>query len=288
MRKITIYEVGPRDGLQSEKQILPPEKIAAFIDLLSIAGLSAIEMGAFVSPHKVPQMANTKMVAELIHPKANTRYITLVPNQKGMEEAVKLGIKEVAVFTGASDAFLQNNIHCTIEESFERFKPVLELAKRHHIHIQGYISCAFGCPFTGVVSKQKVAEIAHRLYGLGCREIRLSDTIAGAKPDEVPYLIEKVAQGVPLKHLAVHFHDSEKRLAIPNVLAAVTSGIPTVDSAVGNLGGCPYAPGASGNVATELVVETLHHAGLETGVNLASLLRARNYIFKLLGREPGT
>lgn len=283
-----MYEVGPRDGLQSEKQTLPPEKIAAFVDLLSFSGLSAIEIGAFVSPKKVPQMANTKTVAKSIHPKPNVRYIALVPNQKGMEEAIECGIHEVAVFTGASDPFLQNNIHCTVEESFVRFGPALELAKAHNIRTQGYISCSFGCPFAGAVSKQKVADIAYKLYAFGCQEVRLADTIAAAVPDEVAKVIETVTQGVPAEHLAVHFHDSEKRFAISNVLAAIHCGVNTVDSAVGNLGGCPYAPGASGNVATELLVETLHHAGFETGVELAPLIYARNYIFKLLGRAPGS
>lgn len=282
MHKITIYEVSPRDGLQFEAKTLPPETIAEFIDLLTNAGILAIEVGAFVSARKIPQMAHTDKVLSHLHKKAGVRYITLVPNQQGMEMALQHSVQEIAVFTGASDAFLQKNIGCTLEESFLRFKPVMELAQKHGVLVRGYISTAFGCPFTGKVPKTKVADIAHRLYVSGCHEVSLADTTAEGKPDDIPKVLEAVTQGIPIKHLAVHFHDSLKRLALANVLAAVHSGISTIDSAVGNLGGCPYAPGASGNIATETVIETLGQAGFETGISLPNLLHAKDYIFNAL------
>lgn len=287
--QITIYEVGPRDGLQYESLTLAPEVITKFIAQLVESGLKWIEAGSFVSQKAVPQMQNSAEVLQNIQQYQNIHFPVLVPNQKGLDAALAAGAKELAVFTAASEAFLKANIRCGIEESFERFQPIFEVAAQQPLFVRGYISCTMGCPYQGEVSLTEVARVAKTLHKAGCSQICLADTIGVGVPEAVPELIDAVLdEGIPVESIALHFHDTEKRLAIPKIIKGIEKGVRVIDSAVGNLGGCPYAPGASGNVATESVIEALHAEGLETGIDLEALLVARDYIFNQLGRKPGT
>lgn len=286
---ITIYEVGPRDGLQYEQQILSPKTIIEFINRLSKTGLTWIEAGSFVSEKAVPQMKHTAEVFQAIEKQHGVHYPVLVPNQKGMDAALATDVEAIAVFTAASESFLKANINCGIEESFMRFESVFKMAKDKAIRVRGYISCSMGCPYQGKISLDKVAYVAKKLHQAGCEQICLADTIGVGLPEAVPELIAAVVeQGISVQQLALHFHDTPKRNAIAKILKGIEYGVRIIDSAVGNLGGCPYAPGASGNVATEQVLTVLEAEGLYTGIDQAALIMARDYIFSVLGRKPGT
>jgi hydroxymethylglutaryl-CoA lyase len=282
-KKVRIVEVGPRDGLQNEKSTVPVETKVALIDKLSDAGLQSIEAGAFVSPKWVPQMADTDKVYAAINKKSGVSYPVLVPNAKGMEAAVATGVKEIAVFAAASESFSQKNINCSIAESIERFKPVMEEAKKHGIRVRGYVSCVLGCPYEGEIKPEAVVKVAKALHDAGCYEISLGDTIGTGTPEKTRALLQAVKKEIPAAALAVHFHDTYGQ-ALANILVALEEGIAVVDSAAGGLGGCPYAKGATGNVATEDVLYMLHGMGIETGVSLEKVAEAGRFIADALQR----
>lgn len=279
--EVKIVEVGPRDGLQAESTPLSIEDRIQFIDLLSEAGLPAIEVGSFVSPKWVPQMAGSDEVYKGIQKRAGVDYSCLVPNPTGFEAAVASGVKSIALFTAASETFCIKNINCTIENSFLRFQEIIPEAKKAGMRIRGYVSCVIGCPYEGEISPHHVETVAYRLYAMGCDEISLGDTIGVGTPRQVIQLLELIT--VPRDKLAVHFHDTYGQ-ALANIYAALTMGIRIIDSSASGLGGCPYAPGASGNVATEDVLYMLKGLGLETGVSMDVLLKASLYIDNKLSR----
>ena len=281
-----MVEVGPRDGLQNEPEILPVEVKVALIDRLSEAGLPAVEAGAFVSPKWVPQMANSAEVFARIEKRPGTDYPMLVPNMKGMEAALQTGVREVAVFGAASESFSRKNINCSISESLERFRPVAEAARAEGVRLRGYVSCVLGCPYEGEVPVARVAEVAAALKDLGCYEISLGDTIGVGTPAKARAMVETVAAAVPVDALAVHFHDTYGQ-ALANIFACLELGVATVDSSVSGLGGCPYAKGASGNVASEDVLYMLNGLGIDTGVDLDRLVAAGAFVSERLGRPPG-
>ena len=283
--KVTIVEVGPRDGLQNEVTTVPVEIKLQLIDLLADAGLSVIEATSFVSPKWVPQMADAKILMQQLNQRENIRYPVLTPNMKGFEMALASGAKEVAIFGAASESFSQKNINCSIEESLNKFEPVLVAAKSAGIVVRGYVSCVMGCPYEGKISPEVVASVAEQLYQMGCYEISLGDTIGTGNPKAVTELISVVSKKVPIANLAVHFHDTYGQ-ALANILAALERGISTIDSSIAGLGGCPYARGASGNVATEDVIYMLHGMDIKTGVDLNKLLVATKMISKFLNRKP--
>lgn len=270
---LRIVEVGPRDGLQNEKWCLPARQRIDLIDLLSESGLSTIEVGSFVSPRRVPQMANSDAVLAGIRRPAGVRYSVLVPNLVGMEAALAAGADEVAVFLSATESFSQRNINCSIADSFERVAGVIERAKAAKIPVRGYVSCVLGCPYEQDVALSAVVTVAERLAEMGCYEISLGDTIGVGTPARARAMVQAVASAVPVSRLAIHFHDTYGR-AIENVLACLEDGVTVVDSAVGGLGGCPYAPGSSGNLATENLVATLDRIGVASGIDLDTLDRA--------------
>jgi len=282
-RKVKIVEVGARDGLQNEPGVVPAETKLALIGKLVDAGLRHIEATAFVSPKWVPQMADQDAVMRGLPRRAGVVYSALTPNLKGYQAAVAAGAQEVAVFTAASEAFTQKNINCSIAESLQRFEDVLAAAKADGISVRTYVSCALGCPYQGEVAPDKVAEVAGTLYEMGCHEISLGDTIGVGTPLATQRMIEAVARRVPLERLAGHFHDTYGQ-ALANVLAALQSGISVFDSSVAGLGGCPYAAGASGNVASEDLVYMLQGLGSETGVDLDALAQAGDFISAAIGR----
>lgn len=282
---VKIVEVGPRDGLQNEPQPVDLEDRLELIRLLAEAGLRVIEAGAFVSPKWVPQMAGSGELLQHLPKRAGLRYPVLVPNMKGFEAALAVGAEEVAIFGAASESFSQRNINCSIEESLERFAPVAEAAKAEGIALRGYLSCVLGCPYEGEVPLGKVAEVAERLWSLGCYEISLGDTIGVGTPVRAQAMLTAVAERIPVERLAVHFHDTYGQ-ALANVLACLELGVATVDSAVAGLGGCPYAKGASGNLATEDLVYMLQGLGVESGVDLVKLAAAGRFISEKLGRSP--
>ena len=284
---VKIFEAGPRDGLQNEAQPVPVEIKIGLIERLADAGIPAIESASFVSPKWVPQMAASTEVMKGIKRKPGVIYSALTPNMKGFEAAIAAKVGEVAVFGAASENFSQRNINCSIAESIERFIPVLAEAKKHSINVRGYVSCALGCPYEGEVSLQAVIEVSKRLYELGCYEIVISDTIGVGTPGKVKAVIEAVAKIIPLEKLAVHFHDTYGQ-ALANIYAALECGIATVDSSIAGLGGCPYAKGATGNVATEDVLYMLDGLGIETGVSMNGLLEASRYISEFLNRKPAS
>jgi hydroxymethylglutaryl-CoA lyase len=283
-KKVRIVEVGPRDGLQNEKQSIPTATKVELIDRLAACGLSAIEATAFVSPKWVPQMADAAAVMAGIARRAGVSYPVLVPNEKGLDAALAAGATEIAVFAAASEAFSQKNINCTIRESLERFRPVLTCAKAHEVKVRGYVSCVLGCPYQGEVTPTAVADVAWALFEMGCYEISLGDTIGTGTPEKTRAMIETVARRVPIKKLAGHFHDTYG-MAATNIYAALQSGVNVFDAAVGGLGGCPYAKGASGNVATEDVVWLLQGLGIDCGVDLAPLVDTAAWISGQLGRD---
>ncbi len=285
--RVKMVEVGPRDGLQNEKDAVPAEVKIALIDQLSAAGLPVVEAGAFVSPRWVPQMADSGAVLAGIARKPGVEYPVLVPNMKGFEAAQRAGAREIAVFGAASEAFTQRNINCSIAESIARFAPVAEAARDAGMPVRGYVSCVLGCPYQGEIAPAAVAEAAGRLADLGCAEISLGDTIGVGTPARARAMVEAVAERVPIERLAVHFHDTYGQ-ALANILTCLEVGVATVDSSVAGLGGCPYAKGASGNVASEDVLYMLDGLGIVTDVDLAGLAAAGRMICKHLGRPPAS
>jgi len=283
--RVKMVDVGPRDGLQNEPQSLPASVKIALIERLAEAGLPAVEAGAFVSPKWVPQMADSAEVLRGIARRPGVRYPVLVPNMKGFEAARAAGAEEIAVFGAASETFSQKNINCSIAESLERFAPVAAAAREADITVRGYISCVLGCPYEGKVAPSAVAAVARDLYALGCYEISLGDTIGVGTPGRARAMVEAVMAEVPAEALALHFHDTYGQ-ALANTLACLELGIATVDSSVAGLGGCPYAKGASGNVASEDVLYMLDGLGIETGVSLGKLVKTALFIAKQLGRPP--
>lgn len=281
---VKIVEVSPRDGLQNEKQIIPTEIKIEFINQLSKTGLSVIEVTSFVSPKWVPQLADNSAVFQGITKIPGVHYPVLIPNLKGLEAAMAVGVDEIAVFTTPSEQFSQHNTNCSVKESMTKIAEVITVAKQQHIRIRAYLSCVLGCPYEGEMAPDKVAALAVELFKLGCEEISLGDTIGVGTPHKTKQLIETVAQQVPLKHVAVHFHDTYGQ-ALANIYAALECGIAIVDSSVAGLGGCPYAKGASGNVATEDVVYMLNGMGITTNVDLSALIAAGRFISQQLGRQ---
>ena len=286
-KTVKLVEVGPRDGLQNESALLPTATKVELIDRLSKTGLKVIEAGSFVSPKWVPQMADTAEVLARIRRAPGVSYPVLVPNLKGFETARAAGAEEVAIFTAASEAFAQKNINCSIAESLERFGAVAAAAGAAGIRVRGYISCVLGCPYEGEIAPERVADIAGRLLQLGCYEISLGDTIGVGTPIKTQAMLAAVGARVPPEKLAVHFHDTYGQ-ALANILAALEMGIAVIDSSVAGLGGCPYAPGASGNVASEDVLYMLDGMGVETGTDLRALVEAGRFIARELKREPGS
>ena len=284
-RRVTLVEVGPRDGLQNEPQTVPTATKVALVERLAEAGLPVVEAGAFVSPKWVPQMADSADVLSAIDRKAGVRYPVLVPNMKGYEAAKAAGAEEIAVFGAASESFTQKNINCSIAESLARFEPVAAAARADGLRLRGYVSCVLGCPYEGAIAPAAVARVAKALFDLGCAEVSLGDTIGVGTPARARAMVETVAAEVPLDHLALHFHDTYGQ-ALSNVLACLELGVATVDSAVAGLGGCPYAKGASGNLASEDLLYMLDGLGIETGVDLEALAAAGRFISEALGRAP--
>ncbi|MFG1351111.1 hydroxymethylglutaryl-CoA lyase [Xanthobacter autotrophicus] len=284
---VRIVEVGPRDGLQNEPGLVPVAAKVALIDALAGAGLTMIESGSFVSPKWVPQMADTGEVLAQIDRREGVRYPVLTPNLKGLELALASGVEEVAVFAAASEAFSQKNINCSIAESLERFVPVLDLAKAQGVAVRGYVSCVLGCPYQGEVPVAKVVEVSERLVAMGCYEVSLGDTIGVGTPDKARAMARAVADHIGVARTALHFHDTYGQ-ALANVLACLELGIASVDAAVAGLGGCPYAKGASGNLATEDLVYMLDGLGVDTGVDLNALASAGRAITAALGRTPAS
>ena len=282
---VRIVEVGPRDGLQNEKTPIGVEHRIAFIEALLGAGLRTVEVGAFVSPKAIPQMVNSDAVLRGVDHHPGSEFHVLVPNEKGYEAARAAGAKVIAVFASASEGFSRANINCTVAESIERFKPVLARAQAEGVRVRGYISCVLGCPFDGEVKPQAVVDVARTLSDLGCYEVSLGDTIGVGTPVKARQLLRAVAGSVPMASLAMHFHDTYGQ-ALANLYAGMEEGCRVIDSAAGGLGGCPYAPGATGNVGTEDVVYMLEGMGIATGVDMARLLAATNEISRLLGRPP--
>jgi hydroxymethylglutaryl-CoA lyase len=282
--QVRIIEVGPRDGLQNEKTPIGVADRIAFIERLLGAGLPIVEVGAFVSPKAIPQMVGSAEVLRGVsHLKGE--FHVLVPNEKGYEASQAAGAKVIAVFASASEGFSRANINCSVAESIERFKPVLARAKADGIKVRGYISCVLGCPFDGEVKPQAVVDVARTLFDLGCYEISLGDTNGVGTPVKARTLVRAVGGSIPVANLAMHFHDTYGQ-ALANLYAGMEEGLRVIDSAAGGLGGCPYAPGATGNVATEDVVYMLEGMGIATGVDMTKLLAATNEISKLLGRSP--
>ena len=281
--QVRVVEVGPRDGLQNEKTIISTEAKLHFIALLNEAGFAAIEITSFVNPKAIPQLADAGEVFPAVEKKSGTSYPVLVPNQRGMERALAAGVREVAVFTAASESFTHANINMTIAESIAAFRPVVAMAQANQIRVRGYISTAFGCPYEGAVAPQQVAVVADQLLALGIDELSIGDTIGVATPNQVTELVPLLTQRMGIERLAMHFHDT-RGTALANVLAALTAGITIFDSAAGGAGGCPYAPGAAGNLATEDLLYMLHGMGIETGIDLAAVVRASQYLGTLLSR----
>jgi hydroxymethylglutaryl-CoA lyase len=283
---VTVYEVGPRDGLQNEAETLSVEVRAEYVDRLTEAGLPAIEVGSFVSPKAVPQLADTGDVFARIHRASGTRYPALVPNLKGLERAIEAGVREIAVFTAASETFNRHNINAGVDESIERFRPVVSRAREEKIRVRAYVSTAFGCPYEGPVSPDAVREVVHKLLDLPVDEISIGDTIGVATPAGVYDVIETLYDsGVTRAVLALHFHDT-RGTGLANVYAGLQCGVPTYDSSAGGLGGCPYAPGAAGNLATEDLIYLLQGLSIETGISLLKVVEASRFLAQALGRRP--
>ncbi|PAU89360.1 hydroxymethylglutaryl-CoA lyase [Pseudomonas sp. WN033] len=284
---VRLVEVGPRDGLQNEQQPISVADKVRLVDDLSAAGLSSIEVGSFVSPKWVPQMAGSAEVFAAITQRPNVNYSALTPNLKGFEAALDAGVKEVAVFAAASEAFSQKNINCSISESLERFAPVMAAAKAHNIRVRGYISCVLGCPYDGEVAPEQVSSIARELIAMGCYEISLGDTIGVGTAGATRRLFEIAARDIPREQLAGHFHDTYGQ-ALANIYASLLEGISVFDSSVAGLGGCPYAKGATGNVATEDVLYLLNGLGIDTGIDLERLIAAGQRICAVLDKANGS
>ena len=286
-KKVRIVEVGPRDGLQNEKNPIATADKIAFIDALSQSGLRDIEVTSFVSPKAIPQLADAVEVCAQIKRIPGITYWALVPNEKGLDRAIEAGVDHIAVFTAASEAFNQANINKTIAESFEAFAPVIARGKQHNMTIRGYVSTAFWCPYSGKADKKIVREVSEKLLSMGVDEISIGDTIGKAIPDEVRETVPYLLETIPVEKLAMHFHDTYGH-ALENIKASLALGISIFDSSAGGLGGCPYAPGASGNVATESVVRLMQELGIETGVDAEKLALASGKIREILSRVPGS
>ncbi|WP_373186012.1 hydroxymethylglutaryl-CoA lyase [Halopseudomonas sp.] len=286
-QSVRLVDVGPRDGLQNESQPIAVADKVRLVDDLSAAGLKHIEVGSFVSPRWVPQMAGSAEVFAAIRQQPGVSYSALTPNLKGLEAALEAGAREVAVFAAASEAFSQRNINCSIGESIDRFTPVLTAAREAGVKVRGYISCVLGCPYQGEVPVDQVVSVARELHALGCYEVSLGDTIGTGTPGATRTLIERVAEHVPRGQLAGHFHDTYGQ-ALANIYASLLEGVSVFDSSVAGLGGCPYAKGATGNVATEDVLYMLNGLGIETGIDIDRLVDAGARISQVLGRENGS
>ena len=284
---VRLVEVGPRDGLQNEKQPIGIEDKVRLVDDLTAAGLEYVEVGSFVSPKWVPQMAGSAEVFARIRRNSDVTYAALTPNLQGFEAAMRAGVREVAVFAAASEAFSQKNINCSIAESLERFVPVLDAAREQGIRVRGYVSCVLGCPYQGEVAPQQVASVARELFDMGCYEISLGDTIGTGTAGKARSLFEVVGRDIPRDKLAGHFHDTYGQ-ALANIYASLLEGIHVFDSSVAGLGGCPYAKGASGNVASEDVLYLLDGLGIHTGIELDALINAGERICAVLGRANGS
>ncbi|MBL8415035.1 MAG: hydroxymethylglutaryl-CoA lyase [Propionivibrio sp.] len=288
-RQVKIVEVGPRDGLQNEQQIVPAAVKIELIQRLAQAGLAAIEVTSFVPARWLPQMGDNDEVLRAVlsspHRKAGVAYPVLTPNLKGFDAAVEAGATEVAIFGAASEAFSQKNINCSITESLKRFDAILDSASALDIRVRGYVSCVVACPYEGAVDPEKTAWVAGKLYEMGCYEVSLGDTIGAGTPASIQRMIEACTRGVPIDRLAGHYHDTYG-MAIANVYASLELGMAVFDSSIAGLGGCPYAAGASGNVATEDLVYLLHGLGIETGIDMEKLLEAGQFILQQLGRQP--
>ena len=282
--RVKLYEVGPRDGLQNEKGVIDVADKVTLVNLLSKTGVTNIEVGSFVSPKWVPQMASSAEVFSKIGRVNGVCYSALTPNIKGLEAAIDAGVTEVAIFGAASESFSQKNINCSIQESLDRFAPVVECALKHDIAVRGYVSCVVGCPYEGEIAPKAVAHIARQLHDLGCYEISLGDTIGVGTPNKINDTITAVADVIPVEQLAIHCHDTYGQ-AIANIYAALQCGIRTIDSSVAGLGGCPYAAGASGNVASEDVVYLLNGLGIQHDIDLKKLIAAGVFISQTLGRK---
>jgi hydroxymethylglutaryl-CoA lyase len=284
-KSVRIGEAGARDGLQNEKAIVPAAVKVELIERLAEAGLREIEAGSFVSPKWVPQMADSDEVIKRIRRKPGVTYAALVPNMQGYARARAAGIAEIGIFTAASESFNKANINCSIAESLERFRPVVEAAKTDGVRVRAAVSCALGCPFEGEIAPAKVADVSERLIALGVDEVVVADTIGVGTPVKAQRMLAATAERVPMAKIGIHFHDTYGQ-ALANTLACLELGVAAVDSAVAGLGGCPFAPGATGNVATEDVVYMLHGMGIETGVDLDKLIDAAFFISDHLGRPP--
>jgi len=286
-RAVRVVEVGPRDGLQNEKAQVPTEQKIQFITMLADAGLPVVEATSFVSPRAIPQLSDASEVMARLKRIPTTEYPVLVPNLKGMERALAAGVRSVAVFTAASESFTRHNINASIAESLENFRPVVALARQEHVTVRGYISTVFGCPYEGSVAPEKVLAVAQALLEMGINELSLGDTIGVATPNQVVDVVGLLLDkgDIPAGSLAVHFHDT-RGTALANVLMALQLGISIVDASAGGLGGCPYAPGAAGNLATEDLLYMLHGMGISTGVNLEKVVAATRFIAPLLGHAP--
>lgn len=283
--KVKIVEVGPRDGLQNESQLIPTNVKIDFINRLSDTGLSAIEVTSFVSPKWIPQLADSRDVFKGITKKPGISYPVLVPNAKGLESALEVGVKEIAIFSTPSEQFSKKNTNCSVAESIKRMSEIIHIAKKHELRIRGYLSCVLGCPYEGEISVSKVVQLADTLFRMGCDEISLGDTIGVGTPIKTKQLLETVLQNIPREHVAVHFHDTYGQ-ALTNIYVALEQGISIIDSSIAGLGGCPYAKGATGNVATEEVVYMLQGMGIETGIDLQKLIATGRFISQALGRKP--
>jgi isopropylmalate/homocitrate/citramalate synthase len=285
--RVKIVEVGPRDGLQNEKGVVSTADKIRFINLLSRAGFAVIEATSFVSPRAVPQLADATEVMAGIERPPGMRYAALVPNSKGMVRALAAGVDEIAVFTGASETFVQHNINTSIDGSIENFKPVVAIARERGMRVRGYISTAFGCPYEGAVAPSAVASVAQKLLALGVDELSIGDTIGVATPNQVVEVTQALLAHTTLDRLAMHFHDT-RGTALANVLAALEMGIAIFDSSAGGLGGCPYAPGASGNLATEDLLYMLRGLGVETGINLDVVVAASSFLAGVRATPPAS
>jgi hydroxymethylglutaryl-CoA lyase len=284
-KRVRIIEVGPRDGLQNEPQTIPAEVKIALVDMLTQAGFANIEAAAFVSPKWVPQMATSAEVMQGIRRKPGTLYSALVPNKKGFDAALEAGVDEIVIFGAASEAFSQKNINCSIAESIARFQDVAQAAKEQKLRLRGAVSCALGCPYQGEVAADSVADVVARLRDLGCDEIDIADTIGVGTPRKVQAVFERAAEEFPIERLSGHFHDTYGQ-ALANIYASLEVGVLIFHASVAGLGGCPYAKGATGNVATEDVLYMLNGLGIETGIDLAQVVKAGQYISQHLGRLP--
>ena len=284
--RVTVVEVGPRDGLQNEKGFVPTAVKVAFVEALAEAGLPVVETTAFVSPRAIPQLADSAEVFTRVRKRPGTRYPVLVPNERGLARALAAGAREIALFTAATDTFNVRNVNATVEESFARFAPVLARAKREGVRVRGYVSTAFGCPYEGKVDPAKAALVAARLFAAGCEEVSLGDTIGVAVPSQVTDVLGRTKEaGIPIERIALHMHDT-RGTALANVVEGLREGVRVFDSSAGGLGGCPYAPGAAGNLATEDLLYLLHGMGWETGVDLEKVSAATQALASAIGRPP--